>query len=339
MWGHLLHSISFLQMPKAKDKTKGRPPAVRPPRRSRRNADLPPTPQPTAEATAQLVDDVTEKIWKKLQEHLPALQTPAPLQPMPSTSSASLEVPSDGADIANMAISNFLGGKPTQPRQGSHIRPSAPLGIHVPTKIKDRIWEEKFVEMHDLLSENASYSSDEDDNNKKAKKRKTPSLPIWEFIPAFDTFIAIRAQKFPNDAGPMLKHLHAIQMLNKSFGQEAWQFYDRHFRLAKQFNTEMAWDALDTELYLQASVMGMKAKTAPRPTNQNSNASSSNTKRKYKFNTCWAFQEHGKCRTNNCRYPDTHACYSCKGPHSTSKCPKNQASRDQPFRGNKFNQK
>ncbi|ELU13071.1 hypothetical protein CAPTEDRAFT_200129 [Capitella teleta] len=102
----------------------------------------------------------------------------------------------------------------------------------------------------------ACISSDEEDEPARTggagSEKSNITLTLSEYMEAFLILIAVREERFPGDAGGMLKHLSTVQGLHKLFGAKAWLFYDRHFRLAKQHSPGISWDTADAELYMQA---------------------------------------------------------------------------------------
>ena len=312
----------MLQMPKVKRKTRSAQP------KSKKK-------EPEIQVPDSVVESITNKIWSKLEEKLaskssdqPPMDPQPPPEPIPSTSAMQ---DLNQAAVANAAIAGLLGETPVNPGQGKpFLHSSTPLGSHVPPKLRTKILANQFVELHQLLPDSCQESSDDEDFPKRHRKKapKAQKLSITEFTTAFNSLIAIRAEKFPQDVCGMLKHAQTVQTMHCSFGPDAWHFYDRQFRLAKQHDSSMAWEHLDVELYTQAVAIGLKVrhiKSAPAPPQSNKG---------FRPNTCWSFQQHGKCRRLNCRFFDTHHCYICRGPHATSNCNKQQINRqtNQPFR-------
>jgi hypothetical protein len=229
---------------------------------------------------------------------------------------------------------------------------SSPLGMHVPPQVRAAIKEGMFIEMSQLALPSAHTPSQGE------KKQKPPvPMPMGEFSSLFHTYIAIRAESHPADAVGMLKHLETVHQLNSLFGSDAWRFYDRHFRLAKQYNPSMPWGVTNLEIYMQATAMGLK------PGANRTRSGRTNDKRSFQHNkplrpnTCWTFQNKGYCDRKPCNFPMTHSCYNCQGAHATFQCtanapaatatePQTSSSRDtsssqqaQPFRGRQASSK
>lgn len=262
---------------------------------------------PITELSENVMEQLAERVFQKMEKHL---------GPKDKASTSKEKNGPQQIEAANSAIQAILGERGADEQaQGPN-----PLGVHVSPKLKDRIFNDKFVELSALLPQATGASSDEEEEEHRTggqRSKKALKLNIGDFMEAFHILIAIRVEKFPQDAAGMLKHIATVQGLNKLFGTESWQFYDRQFRLAKQHAKNMAWGAPDTEIYMQAVGVGYKQKMTKQPfRGQSSQAKPGNSLRP---NTCWAFQQSGRCKPS-CRFASTHCCYKCRGPHPTSEC-------------------
>jgi len=257
---------------------------------------------------------------------------PAPFQPTPGLATHSTPGPIPHSPVqvtvgplpvhaANTAISALLGEFPTTtpPSISRSIRNSAPLGSHLPLRLKQKIWSGQFLDLASLLPQ-AQVDDDECDAAPKPKRPKPPPLSIAQFVSAFHIYISVTAEQFPHLAAPMIKHLSIVQKLSENFGDEAWRHYDQQFRWAKQHNLNASWGDMDLEIYTEASLLGIKASTlkpkAFPPKRFHSGPQNSN----FRPGTCWTFQSKGYCDIPNCRFRSTHSCHKCKGRHATSQC-------------------
>jgi hypothetical protein len=182
--------------------------------------------------------------------------------------------------------------------------------------------------------------------NTGSKYKSAPEpLRMFEFITAFHTLMAIRVQRFPNDAAPLLKHIETVSELAHSYGDDAAARYDRQFQFALANDPARSWGIVDIPLYMQVAASALR----PRNTQQSQSRTSTRGQgnRGPSFNqdllrheTCWSFQlNDGVCKTPNCGFTNTHACYDCGGAHATKRCPvvasvDNQSDRsaNKPFR-------
>ena len=237
----------------------------------------------------------------------------------------------------NNAVSQILGEsnpvQPAIPYPPPQPRFSTPLGAHVPSNIRAKIWNGQFVEMAHLLP---SYTAQDDTRNSKPdsktqQKVEPKPLRLPDFAAAFRIFITIRAERSPQDAPGMLKHLDTIHEMHRLFGPQAWQHYDRAFRWAMQHNAQMTWGTLDVELYMQATALGLRAQQLPQ--SRSPMPGTRQHGRGFGFrptNTCWAYQRSGVCHNKDCKFKDTHACMSCGGAHGSMHCSASASSMKSP---------
>ena len=196
------------------------------------------------------------------------------------------------------------------------VRISAPLGSHVPIKIKQLIWADQFIDLNVLISKPSSHSPED-----KSEIKKPSQLHIADWALAFQTLTAIVADQDPTAAPGMLKYMSVVQKLSIGFGVEAWRHYDEIFRWAKQFDPTLQWGQTDLELYTEASLMAIKS-SVTKPFNPSTSARSPfrGSTPPRRPNTCWPFQRQGRCVDPSCAYKSTHQCYRCRGQHATFQC-------------------
>ena len=241
-------------------------------------------------------------------------------------------------DAANSALQAILGRPPPSATYSNarSIAPlSSPLGVHVASHTREKIARNEFVELAFLLPKYAHFDLASD--GAQPKQSKIPPLSSADFATAFHTLIALRCVLHPTEAPGMLKHLETCQDIERLFGQDTRTFYDSRVRQDMQYNANITWGSIHHEFYMQATAMGVVSLT----TKNNSTRTPAPIGLKHKLSlradTCWTFQLTGTCSKPNCNYPDTHKCYTCQGPHATSKCPRPlQSPVSQPaFRGSK----
>jgi hypothetical protein len=119
------------------------------------------------------------------------------------------------------------------------------------------------------------------DYDGEPRRLKRHSLPSLDFFDFTAAFLILTAIRFPSEG--MLKHLETVRAMHKTYGDDAWLQYDRQFRWAMQFDPSQSWGRPSVELYMTASERVL-------------------------------FEE------VNCKFLDTHGCYTCQGPHATSDC-------------------
>ena len=328
-----------------------RPPSA--PQLSAPQAVQAPPPVPGADLEERLASTVTLRVMEHLapilrgvpaeeptSAQLPAARCsvgPAAATPMglcfagPSMSSTS----SQAGELVNSTCPNpvaIAGG----------ITPLAvPLGAHVQEGARQKLWQNQFVELRTLLVQ----TDLEEERNAAGKTKSAPEpFRMHDYITAFHTLMAIRVQRFPNDAAPLLKHLETVRELAASYGNEAASRYDRQFRFALAHDPMRSWGAVDTQLYMQAAAAGLRLLSTQQ---KQSGLARGQGNRSPTFNqellrpeTCWSFQlNDGVCKKQNCKFKSTHACYDCGGAHATQRCPgvassgeQTERSANKPFR-------
>ncbi|KAJ8319669.1 hypothetical protein KUTeg_002778 [Tegillarca granosa] len=113
-----------------------------------------------------------------------------------------------------------------------------PIGATVSQKIKQKIWDDEYLDFHCLLS---SYSEDPLSidispgiiNVKQNSKYRHP-LSINQWTTCFLTFMAIYIKKHLVEAPHLLKYALTVRELHQNFGDTAWRSYDEHFRKLRQ---------------------------------------------------------------------------------------------------------
>ncbi len=166
------------------------------------------------------------------------------------------------------------------------------------------------------------------------------SFEIWNHI--FLSFIAEHLRHFPNDGRRLARYQERI--LRMASAGKDWSRYDEVYRRkraayikrklpamhGKQWpKPKTDWHQTDMELYFsciegkdepahQKSHPGKSATASAQPPSKSAIALA--LERGLMPNTCWKFQDYGKC-DGSCSWPETHCCYKCSGKHQTSRCP------------------
>lgn len=214
------------------------------------------------------------------------------------------------------------------------LKNSLPLGYHVNDKCKNLIWSDNYInfgnllpqfidedDCNDVLFENSNFTISKKQNSKKE------IVNIHQWSNAFDIFLSLYIQKFPNLVLSLIKYGYNIRAMSKQFGFQAVKVYDEHFRqVRKMMNFD--WGQINDELWRTAAFSVNANRPFP-----NSKSQPSTGARQYKSvgspfqrraqqfpgGYCWAF-----CRTGVCSNEKTcqlkHSCVSCGKRHSTLTC-------------------
>ncbi|CAG2219169.1 unnamed protein product [Mytilus edulis] len=139
------------------------------------------------------------------------------------------------------------------PSQESSIHDT--VGEHVPFKIKEKIWEGKFIELHSLLrTQKAMEEVDEGDLKLKRgkicieKRSSSVNLSINEWTSAFMVFMSVYIEKYCTRAQELLKYMRDIRLA--ATRSENWATYDEQFRLKIEKNPNLSWGNIHGEYWL-----------------------------------------------------------------------------------------
>ncbi|XP_048740487.2 uncharacterized protein LOC125654522 [Ostrea edulis] len=192
---------------------------------------------------------------------------------------------------------------------------SKPVGLGVDTKIKAKIFANEYVKMASLLPKSSieqepKFKSVEKDGQlvfvQTNDTNQIKSIAQW--MEAFHVFVALHCTKYPNEVGQLMTYAQIIQGISKSCGDEAAICYDEKFRQWRQVAPRACpWDRKNSELFHDAIVQGLEAKTKLKKQPFRSTSS----KQKY----CFTFNNKGSCnKGNSCPYAQI--CQYCSGKHS-----------------------
>ena len=216
----------------------------------------------------------------------------------------------------------LLNTDPNDPRpQNLFTSISVPLTSRVSSKIKAKIWANKFISFGTLLS----------DSPQEVGKYSLPMAPsvgassqpqltlepchtskrittISQWVSAFTIFVSVYSEKVANEAAPLMKYCEVVRDLASKGGD--WHWYDEQFRYLRQSSPDQyPWDQIHWELWLRASNPVCKSQTQP-PTNKRFRS------HWFPKGTCWAFHSGKHC--GGCQFE--HLCFRCGGKHPGGQC-------------------
>lgn len=296
--------------------------------------------------TPELVATVTAAVSQALQAALPTSQVPQtpashiqfvpdPVEPLrkdppPATNDASNDsLPGASEahtvqDTVTTVIDKVIGpqDKPEGQSKNTFLSEAIPLSNRVPEKVKKQIWSNEFVDFALLLHSNVINTVEERYTLKvettkggqpsvvlapNTKKQAITNIDQW--MSAFQTYVAIYAERIPGDTPALMKYGSVVRELALSGGN--WRFYDENFRMLRQ-SQGATWDKIHSELWLRA---------------QSFRARQTNPQKKVKpegpyipHGYCWKFHRGNFCR--GCSFK--HQCFQCGQSHPVTKCPKQQ---------------
>ncbi|CAG2205846.1 unnamed protein product [Mytilus edulis] len=158
--------------------------------------------------------------------------------------------PSLRHEIANNSI-DFT------PSQESSVHDT--VGEHVSFKIKEKIWEGKFIELHSLLrTQKEMEEVDEGDLKLKRgkicieKRSSGVYLSINEWTSAFMIFMSVYIENYCTRQQELLKYMRDIRLA--ATRSENWATYDEQFRLKVEKNPNLSWGNIhDDFLFVESS--------------------------------------------------------------------------------------
>ena len=220
------------------------------------------------------------------------------LMPRPGTSNSPSESP--------VPVPITFGCPTVRPLQAGGM----PLGGAIPERVKEKIWQNKYIELADLLpSDRQSYTlqiyNDSDTPSLNFEPKKRRRLTEAEWIRAFDIYIAIYIDKYPDAANALLTYTHNVQNIMAAGGD--WQHYDSKFRQEREFSL-VSWYTVRPDLEIQAFRPNrtFREKFPPKFNGQ----SQQRLPRGY----CYDYHSRGtRCTRRSCSYK--HTCPKCDQPH------------------------
>ncbi|PIO11577.1 hypothetical protein AB205_0155200, partial [Aquarana catesbeiana] len=196
-----------------------------------------------------------------------------------------------------------------------------PLGAHLKTEIKEKIWKGEYVEIFTLLpleKLNLDRLKPVEGKKEDEENRRYRLIPrtFVNWLQAFAILASVVGEKAPENCSALFFYLEAISEAHRTYGGMAWLRYDEQFRQRMAVRPTLRWDHKDISLW-------MRLMTAVRAPNQffqagvgGSAAPGQPAEKRWGY--CWQFNE-GTCRFgSNCRFK--HMCSGCGGSHALSKC-------------------
>ena len=194
------------------------------------------------------------------------------------------------------------------------------LGSRLSPKLKAKIWANEFIDFWSLLTSSPNQdrfsvcltpSASSSSQPRLTLEPCQPSKTIHTFLQwlsAFNTFVAILSEKFPNETPRLMKYSEIVRDISTKPGD--WYFYDEQFRYIRQSAPDQyPWDTIHWELWIKA-VINFRAK----PAQPKSDMVSPRTRPRQSFpkGTCWSFHAGRFC--GGCKFE--HVCFKC----SASQC-------------------
>jgi len=226
---------------------------------------------------------------------------------VPDVISASCDPgPSTSGEFRNIPVATV--NTPFRPIHSA----GAPIGTNVREATKRKIWEHKFIELHELIHhDNPGYtmalsSTDDSPMLTFIPKKKRP-LTQTEWGSAFDVYIAVYVQRYPAQLNDILSYAQHIKELMRS--NSNWAYYDTRYRQDREFK-HCSWLTVRKDLELWAFRQPVQPAAINTPRNE-----------RVPRGHCFKYHSRGSYCSNgsNCRFK--HQCPRCTRNHPAyAKC-------------------
>lgn len=195
---------------------------------------------------------ITQQVLRSIQ----ARTTPEPIDPGPDATVGS-SVQDSIAKVLRMSVQQSeTNNQPSRP----YIDSPRPLGSYVPKRLKEKIFNNEFIEFERLLDTKYQdeYALKFTPSGNGAtvcfgpSQKSKPITDVHQWTSAFNIFASIYLEKFPNDARRLFKYCETVRELAKLHPGLAWKLYDFDFQNLKQEIPTLAWNMVHKEIWNRA---------------------------------------------------------------------------------------
>lgn len=133
---------------------------------------------------------------------------------------------------------------------------STPIAALIDAKIKQKIWQDQYVDLAMLLPQNCIPGAHKQnfqflvsDNSTLSLQQSKPRVQInsiEQWTTAFLRYIAIYSERFPHSTPHLLKHAEVVRTMATTHYNDAWLTYDQQVRLDRQ-TRGLPWDRINME--------------------------------------------------------------------------------------------
>ncbi|XP_077306286.1 uncharacterized protein LOC143925697 [Lithobates pipiens] len=164
----------------------------------------------------------------------------------------------------------------------------SPLGFHLSSSVKEKIWRGEFVDLLSLLPSSKEFLSKLDKKSEERSeedRRRAVPRTFQNWLQAFCIFASVMGEKFPEKCSGLFQHLDIVAEAFRHFGGISWFHYDENFRQKLAVHPSLRWGVKDVGLWLNLML-------PPKPQVQFKAPNSTNNSFRKGF--CFAFNE-GQC--------------------------------------------
>ena len=308
------------------------------PKRQRADADVP-VAQPVINAQQAVVDGPTNgellQILNKQQAQIDSISdllSSKIVDKSATTSTVSASVNGSITPSAQPTVN--LGQLNVIESNNIHVE-GLPLGSLLPLKVKELIWNKKFVEMALILKPESTsmilnFARDMEGNNAMNLTPKVhKQLSEADWIKAFNIFISVHVGKFPSELNSLLTYSQKVQAIMAKGGD--WHNFDTTYRKELAV-TQKSYSTLRPDLEIIAytnllAPLKKAGKTSNRfhPYHGDSNAATASSPNDIPNGKCFRFHTPGKfCKKSDEECGYDHSCDLCgdKNVHPRYQCGK-----------------
>lgn len=200
---------------------------------------------------------------------------------------------------------------------------SDPTTSQIDSKLKNKIWQNKYVDFVKLLPRD-DFTSDKslrlqsagNSEYKFVKSKPKKSIKtIEQWTTAFLKFLAVYSEKYPKQIPAVIKHGEIVRELASRCLGQTWLTYDKQVRKDIEVKS-IPWGQLHYEYWVMAT-------TFRQPQTQlNFRGKQGQPRVSFKNRTppgfCYVYHKSGKCSNQQCQYK--HICFQCRKTHSVLFC-------------------
>ena len=252
---------------------------------------------------------------------------------MPSSRAiASVPLMSLPSTVETTTLSHSLASTPLCSLTASGTAPKAivigPNASLIPISVVQKIRNNEFIELADLLGDNLSEEKSPD-KSKDSKRKKRKIANILQWVECFNAYVTILNQ--PDRISDLLAYSSLIVHAARKFKGENWIAYDRNFRKQAAATRNKKWADIDMSLWALAFAKAEPQETCSicfsldhktqecedytKPL-ENEPSTSKQTKTS-PICLKWNWQN---CQSSSCTYRHN-ICIECHEPHKARNCP------------------
>ena len=209
--------------------------------------------------------------------------------------------------------------------KNSFISSAVPLASRIPERIRNKIWANEFIDFSHLLitskdDNNYTFQLQSNENGQQVLSMvpnyKRPTIQtIEQRTTAFQIFVSIFTQRFPQDSPALMKYGSVVRDLAAQSAN--WRFYDENFRHLRQ-EQQISWDNIHSEFWLRTHYQPQKLNGSNR--GGQGRYRSTWPRSNFAKGFCWKFHNGTHC--NGCAFK--HHCFKCGNNHPIFRCQQQQ---------------